>query len=187
MGIFVEGEETHSDHGLGSLVEFRFKAPPGITSSSITNHTPSGQRNCVSWASQPQKSVTLLPCPGGKTTKSTKDMWWHWTKKNFSIVFPTPKLGELFIFTHVRKQFWDTHPKFTRPQCLLLPSVVTLRNLSVFISFDYVETLQQRSFMPVRPSASVPELLKWWDSPRSDACVDYSGGRFVNLLRTESW
>jgi hypothetical protein len=39
-------------------------------------------RNCASWASQPQKSVTLLTCPGGRTTKSTKDMWRHWTKKN---------------------------------------------------------------------------------------------------------
>ena len=62
MGIFLEGEDSRGDHVLGSLVEFRFKAPPGTTSSSITTHTPSGQRNCASWASQPQKSVTLLPC-----------------------------------------------------------------------------------------------------------------------------
>jgi len=79
--IFLEGEDSRDDHGLGRLVEFTFKAPPGTTSSSIATHTPSGQRNCASWASQPQKSVTLLPCPGGRTTKSTKDMWWHWTKK----------------------------------------------------------------------------------------------------------
>ena len=78
MGIFLEGEDSSSDHGVGRLVEFRFKAPPGTTSSSITAHTPSGQRNCASWASQPQKSVTLLPCPGGRTMKFTKDMWWHW-------------------------------------------------------------------------------------------------------------
>jgi hypothetical protein len=26
-GIFLEGEHPHGDHGLGSLVEFRFKAP----------------------------------------------------------------------------------------------------------------------------------------------------------------
>ena len=32
----------------------------------------SGQRNCASWASQPQQSVTLLPCTGGRTTKSTR-------------------------------------------------------------------------------------------------------------------
>ena len=66
------GEDSHGDHGLGRLVEFRFKAPPSTTSSSITTHTSSGQRNCASWASQPQKSVTLLPCPGGRTKKSTK-------------------------------------------------------------------------------------------------------------------
>ena len=72
MGSFLEGEDSHGDHGLGRLVEFRFKAPPGTTSSSITTHTSSGQRNCASWASQPQKSVTLLLCPGGRTTKSTK-------------------------------------------------------------------------------------------------------------------
>jgi len=70
--IFLEGEDSHGDHGLGRLVEFRFKAHPGTTSPSITTHTPSGQRNYASWASQPQKSVTLLPRPGGRTTKSTK-------------------------------------------------------------------------------------------------------------------
>ena len=39
MGIFLEGEDSRGDHGLGSLVEFRFKAPPGTTSSSVTTHT----------------------------------------------------------------------------------------------------------------------------------------------------
>jgi len=38
----------------------------------ISPLTSSGQRNCTSWASQPQKSVTLLPCPGERTTKSTR-------------------------------------------------------------------------------------------------------------------
>jgi len=38
----------------------------------ISPLTSSGQRNCASWASQSQKSVTLLPCPGGRTTKSTR-------------------------------------------------------------------------------------------------------------------
>ena len=72
VGIFLGGEDSRSEHGLGRLVEFRFKAPPGTTSSSITTHTLSGQRNCASRASQPQKSVTLLPFPGGRATKSTK-------------------------------------------------------------------------------------------------------------------
>ena len=40
--IFLEGEDFRGDHGLGRLVEFRFKAPPGITSSSITTHTSTG-------------------------------------------------------------------------------------------------------------------------------------------------
>jgi len=84
VGIFLEGEDSHGDHGLGRLLEFRFKVPPGTTSSCITTHTPSGQRNCASWTSQPQKLVTLLPCPGRRTTKSTKDMWWHWRKNNNS-------------------------------------------------------------------------------------------------------
>jgi len=38
----------------------------------ISPLTSSGQRNRASWASQPRKSFTLLPCPGGKTTKSTR-------------------------------------------------------------------------------------------------------------------
>ena len=58
MVIFLEREDSRGDHGLGRLVEFRFKAPPSTTSSSVTTHTPSGQRNCASWASQPQKLVT---------------------------------------------------------------------------------------------------------------------------------
>ena len=86
VGIFLEGEDSHGDHGLGRLVEFRFKAPVATTSSSITTHTSWGQRNCASWASQPQKSVTLLPCPGARTTKSTKDMWWHWKKNIYYFI-----------------------------------------------------------------------------------------------------
>src|SRR5215469_1837967 len=39
----------------------------------ISPSTSSGQRNCVSWASQPQKSITLRPQPGGETTKSIRD------------------------------------------------------------------------------------------------------------------
>ena len=72
VGIFLEGEDSRGDHGLGRLVEFRFKAPPGPTSSSITTHTSLGQRNCASWASQPQESVAFLPWPGGRATNSTK-------------------------------------------------------------------------------------------------------------------
>ena len=38
VGIFPEGEDSRGDHGLGSLVEIRFKGPPGTTSSYITTH-----------------------------------------------------------------------------------------------------------------------------------------------------
>jgi hypothetical protein len=55
----------------------RLKAPPGTTSPYISHLTPSGQRNCASWASQPHKSVTLPPQPGGETTKVHMNMWWH--------------------------------------------------------------------------------------------------------------
>jgi hypothetical protein len=37
-GFFLEGEDPHGDHGLSSLVEFRFKAPPGTSYSHITIH-----------------------------------------------------------------------------------------------------------------------------------------------------
>jgi len=84
VGIFLEGEDSRGDHGLGRLVEFKFKGPPLTTTYSITTHSPSGQRNCALWASQSQKSVSLLPCPGGRTTKSTKDIWWHWTPQKIS-------------------------------------------------------------------------------------------------------
>jgi hypothetical protein len=32
VGIFTEGEDSRGDHGLGRLVEFRFKGPPGTIS-----------------------------------------------------------------------------------------------------------------------------------------------------------
>jgi hypothetical protein len=37
-GFFLEGEVPLGDHGLGNLVEFRFKAPPGTSYSYITIH-----------------------------------------------------------------------------------------------------------------------------------------------------
>jgi len=38
VGIFSEGEDSRGDHGLGRLVEFRFKDPHGTISSYITTH-----------------------------------------------------------------------------------------------------------------------------------------------------
>jgi len=48
---------------------FRLKAPPCISSSCISPLTSSGQRSRASCASQPQKSATLLPQPGGQPRK----------------------------------------------------------------------------------------------------------------------
>jgi hypothetical protein len=57
-----------------------FSRPLLVLHNNISPSTSSGQRNCASWASQPQKSVTLRPQPGGESTKSIRDMWWHWQK-----------------------------------------------------------------------------------------------------------
>ena len=48
---------------------FRLKAPPGISSSCVSPLASLGQRSRASWASQPQKSATLSPQPGGKPRK----------------------------------------------------------------------------------------------------------------------
>jgi hypothetical protein len=67
-GFFLEGEDSFGDHGLGSLVEIGLR-PLLVLHIRVSPSTLSGQRNCASWASQPQKSVTLRPQPGGETTK----------------------------------------------------------------------------------------------------------------------
>jgi hypothetical protein len=81
VGIFLEGEDSRGDHGVGRLVEFRFKAPPGTTSSSITTHTPSGQRNCTSWASPSEVGYTPAMPRREDHEVYKKDMWWHWETK----------------------------------------------------------------------------------------------------------
>src|SRR5215475_16140493 len=83
-GFFLEGEDSHGDHGLGSLVELRLRTLL-VLHIHISPSTLSGQRTCASWASQPQKSVTLRPQPGGETTKSIRDMWWHWKKEQYDV------------------------------------------------------------------------------------------------------
>jgi hypothetical protein len=64
----LAGEDNHGD-----CVELGFKDPLGTPRSHMSSLTSSQQRNCVLWAPQPQKSVTLRPQPGGGTTK------WKWT------------------------------------------------------------------------------------------------------------
>ena len=79
MGIFPEREDSRGGHGLGRLVEFRFKGPRGTTSSYITTHI------IGTWASQPQHSLTLLPCPGGRSTKCTRTCCVIGHKKNLKL------------------------------------------------------------------------------------------------------
>jgi hypothetical protein len=126
VGIFLEGEDFRSDHGLGRLVDFKFKAPPGTTSPSITTHTPSGQRNCASWAFQPQKSLTLLPCPGGRTTKSTKDIEGYWGGEIGLLVGKMVGCTEPLYFTFLRvskgkKSYFKENTSITAKRAISLP------------------------------------------------------------------
>jgi hypothetical protein len=85
--FFFEGEDSHGDHGLGSLVELRLR-PLLVLHIHTSPATSSGQRNCASWV-----SVTFRPQPGGETTKSIRVMWWHWGK-NQTI---TKKLNDNYL------------------------------------------------------------------------------------------
>ena len=66
--FFLAEKVSRGDHGWVVSI-FRLKAPPGISSSCISPLTSSGQLCRASWASQPQKSATLSPHPGGKPRK----------------------------------------------------------------------------------------------------------------------
>ena len=48
---------------------FRLKTTPGSSSSCISPLTSLGKRSRAPWVSQPQKSATLSPQPGGKPEK----------------------------------------------------------------------------------------------------------------------
>jgi hypothetical protein len=49
-GFFLEGEYSHGDHGLGSLVELRLR-PLLVLHIHVSPSTSTGQRNWASWAS----------------------------------------------------------------------------------------------------------------------------------------
>ena len=67
--FFLVGEDPHGDHGL-VLSRFRLKGPSRyLIFIYITPLISLGQRSRALWAPQPQKSATLSPQPGGKTTK----------------------------------------------------------------------------------------------------------------------
>jgi len=75
VGIFPRG-----DHGLSRLVEFRFKGPPGTTSSCITTHIIG--TTLLHLKDVPTSEVGYTPAmPRREDHQVHKDMWWHWTKK----------------------------------------------------------------------------------------------------------
>jgi hypothetical protein len=104
-GFFLEGEDFHRDHGLGSLAELRLR-PLLVLHIYVSPFTLSGQRNCASWASQLQKSVTLRPPLGGETTKSIRCTWWLLGKKNFVQILNTKFNSDWFIGCW--KWLWNT-------------------------------------------------------------------------------
>jgi hypothetical protein len=103
----LEGDDSYGDYGLGCLLELRLR-PLLVFHIHISPSTSSGQRNCASWTSQPQKSVTLLSQLGGEATESIRDMWWHWPKNRIlkSDCFSTHLYQcSVFVFLapHVRR------------------------------------------------------------------------------------
>jgi len=80
VGIFPEGEDSHGDHGLGRLVEFRFKGPPGTTSSYITTHIMGTMQ--LRLMGVPTSEVGYTPAmPRREDHEVHKDMRWHWERK----------------------------------------------------------------------------------------------------------
>jgi hypothetical protein len=95
-GFFLEGKDSHADHGLGSWVEFRFKAPPSTSYSYITIHLIG--TTYLRLMGVPTSEVCYIQ-PGGETTKFIRDMWWHWggiLKK-----YPTIKILFLLYREHI--------------------------------------------------------------------------------------
>jgi hypothetical protein len=124
-GFFLDGEGPHGDHGLGSLVEFRFKAPSRyfIFIYQITPHRDNVNR--ASLASQPRKPVTLRPQPGGETTKSIRDMWWHWIYIYVCVCVCVPKFANFFNETNHNFCKHNVKQNFQTPKSSHTFAVVT--------------------------------------------------------------
>ena len=80
VGIFPEGEDSRVYRGLSSLVEFRFKGPPGTTSSYITTHIIGTMQ--LRLMSVPTFEVGYTPAmPRREDHEVHKNMWSHWGEK----------------------------------------------------------------------------------------------------------
>ena len=107
VGIFPEREDFHGDHGLGRLVEFRFKDPPGATSSYITTHIIG--KTSLRLMGVPNSEVGYTPAmPRREDHEVHKDMWWHWGRGESNVPDDEriyPKHVELRI--HQQNYFLD--------------------------------------------------------------------------------
>jgi len=77
VGIFPEEEDYHDDHGLGRLVEFRFKGPPGNTSSYITTHIIGTTQLRLMGVPNSEVGYTSA-MPRREDHEVHKDMWGRW-------------------------------------------------------------------------------------------------------------
>ena len=88
MGIFPEGEDSRVDHGLGRLVGFRCKVPPGTTSSYITTHHPD---NVTASHGRPNLRNRLHFCHTKEgRPRSPQGRVGHWEKKKLVIAADGP-------------------------------------------------------------------------------------------------
>ena len=107
MGIFPCRERFPVVTMVWVVSRFRLKAPPCISSSCLSPLTSSGQRRRASRASQPQKSATLSPQPGGKPGKFIRTcggIWERRKKKNTE----TYVSGARHVCYHYRPGTWYT-------------------------------------------------------------------------------
>ena len=101
---------------------FRLKSPPGISSSCISPLTSSGQRSRASWTSQPQKSATLSPQPGGKPRKFVRTCGGigQKQKKNLSFYY-------MSIYRVIKKSLCTWRLKYRKLQVMFKVSPASLQ------------------------------------------------------------
>jgi len=120
VGIFPEGKDSRGDHGLGRLVEFRFKGPPGTISSYITTHIIGTSLRLMG---VPMSEVGYTPAmPRREDHEVYKDMWWHWKNKK------------------KKKKKKKMHK---RPQCYVIRTVSVLLISTIQCVINNIDTLAE--------------------------------------------
>jgi len=103
VGIFSEGKDSRGDHGLGRLVEFRFKGPPGTTSSYITTHIIGTTYPRLMGVPTSEVGYTSA-MPRREAHEVHKDMWGHWKEKN-----KNKKTTHSLIYVSTTIIYWVIH------------------------------------------------------------------------------